>query len=175
MFNKIIFVTGVNGVGKSTVITPLKAILDDRYIIYDFDERGVPDNVTGQWRREETAHWIRQGYENITKGLHTIICGFAKPSEIYDKSIGIVHLDVNEETIKQRLWSRYQTPESIEFLERKAGKTVQKFIDDNAYMSRKMREKAQQYNAVIIDTVGITPQQVAERIAHIISPIDWEV
>jgi thymidylate kinase len=163
---KIFFITGVNGVGKTTVMEPLMALLGEGFEVHDFDERGVPDNVQRQWRLDETEYWISLGKQNAQKGIITVICGFAKPSEIQDSSVGLVLLDANEETIKQRLWNRYQTLESIEIIEKVSGKPVQKFIDDNAYYSAIMREEARQYGVKVIDTSVLAPRDVAKEISQ---------
>ncbi len=51
---KVYFITGVNGVGKSTLIEYLKTFLVGSFEVHDFDERGVPDKVGRQWRIDET-------------------------------------------------------------------------------------------------------------------------
>jgi 2-phosphoglycerate kinase len=163
--NKIIFIIGVNGVGKSAVIEPLKSLLNSSFEIHDFDERGVPDNVQRQWRLYETKYWIELGRENIKKNISTIICGFVKPSEIEgDSSIKLVLLDADGETIEKRLRSRYPTPDSIKKIERTVGKTVQKFIGDNVWFSSKLREEAQRYGLGIVDTSALTPEEVAQEV-----------
>lgn len=163
--NKIIFIIGVNGVGKTAVIKPLKSLLDNRFEIHDFDERGVPNNVQRQWRLDETRYWIELGKENIKKNISTIICGFARPSEIErDQFIELILIDADEETIEKRLWNRYQTPESIENIERTVGKTIQRFVSDNVRFSSKLREEAQQYGLDVVDTSALTPEQVAQEI-----------
>jgi broad-specificity NMP kinase len=161
----IYFITGVNGVGKTAVLEPLKSLLGIGFEIHDFDARGVPDNVGRQWRIDETKHWIELGLKNATKGIKTIICGFARPSEIGDNPVvGFILLDANEETIKNRLQNRYQTPESIETIERVSGKTVQQFIDDNVNFSSILREEAKQHEVPIIQTSHLSPKEVAQEI-----------
>lgn len=118
MHKKIVFITGANGVGKTTVMTPLRKLLGPEFVLHDFDERGVPDNVGKEWRVAETQYWIGLGKENANKGIRTIVCGFVKPSEAQDPEVGFVFLDADKEAISARLWSRYQTLESIEQIER---------------------------------------------------------
>jgi 2-phosphoglycerate kinase len=161
---EIFFITGVNGVGKTSIIKYLKNTLDPHFEVHDFDERGVPNNAGRDWRLEETKHWITLGKENGKQNISTIICGFARPSEISDESVGFILLDANEETIKQRLWSRYQTTESIQIIEKVVNKPVQRFIDDNILFSKVMREEATKYGVKIIDTTQLTPEQVAKNI-----------
>ncbi|MDB5189304.1 MAG: hypothetical protein JWL82_261 [Parcubacteria group bacterium] len=43
---KTYFISGVNGVGKSTLMPHLREILpEEKYSIVDFDSRGVPDDA----------------------------------------------------------------------------------------------------------------------------------
>jgi len=82
----IFFITGASGVGKSSIIEPLRRLLGAGVAVHDFDERGVPDAADQQWRIEETKHWILLGRRNLEKGITTIICGGARPSEVGDAS-----------------------------------------------------------------------------------------
>jgi hypothetical protein len=97
---KIYFVTGVNGVGKTSVIPYLKSMLRDKFEVHDFDERGVPDNVGRQWRIEETDYWIKLGEVNFQKGIITVVCGFARPSEQNNPSVGFILLDADHSSQK---------------------------------------------------------------------------
>lgn len=162
--NKIFFVTGVNGVGKTSVIQPLKSLLPSGFEIHDFDERGVPNGGGREWRLKETEYWIGLGKENILKNISTIICGFAKPSEMKESPVTLMLLDAEGETIRKRLMNRHYSPESIEIIEKVVGKSVQKFIDDNVYYSSIMRKEAQEYGIKIIDTTTLLPEQVAQKI-----------
>ena len=75
--SQIFLITGVNGIGKSTLMSQLKNKLEgDIFNIHDFDERGVPDNANQEWRLSETLHWIKVGKENINNAKATVICGF---------------------------------------------------------------------------------------------------
>ena len=63
--NHIFFVVGVNGVGKTTTLNLLKNQLPmSSFSLYDFDEKGVPDNAGKDWRRSETGYWLSLGIEN---------------------------------------------------------------------------------------------------------------
>ena len=161
---KIYFVTGVNGVGKTTVINHLKSFLGADFEIHDFDERGVPNNVGRQWRIDETKYWIDLGIANYNQGTKTIICGFARPSEQSNPDVGFVLLDADPETIKKRLWNRYQTPESIQTIEKVSGKSIEQFIQDNINFSQTMRDEAKQYGIAILNTNDLKPEQVAEEV-----------
>ena len=128
MSEKIYFVIGANGAGKSTILPDLRTRLPEKFFeLHDFDERGVPDNADKVWRMSETDYWIGLGEENKSKGISTIICGFSKPAEIGARA-RIILLDVDEAALKKRLKGRYQTEASLMELERTTGKTVEKFI-----------------------------------------------
>lgn len=161
---KLYFVTGVNGVGKTSVIEHLKSMLGDSFEVHDFDERGVPNNVGRQWRIDETKYWIDLGIANYDKGRKTVVCGFARPSEQNNPDVGFILLDASEETIKSRLWNRYKTPESIEIIERVSGKKVDQFIQDNINFSGTIREEGKQYGIKIINTDDLNPGKVAQEI-----------
>jgi len=80
--HKIFFVTGVNGVGKSTIIPHLKSILsEDDFVVHDFDARGVPPDTDRKWRISETKYWISEG-KRPSEEKSTVICGFIKPSDL---------------------------------------------------------------------------------------------
>ena len=163
--NKTIFITGVSGVGKTTIIDELKPLLDSSFQIHDFDERGVPDNVDRQWRLDETQHWLELGKQNGENGLTTIICGFSSPKEIGNQeNVKLILLDADELTIRQRLNKRYQVPGSVEGLERTAAKPLEQFIDENINYASVIRSEAQEYGVDIIDTSEKTPDQVAKQI-----------
>jgi len=169
--SRIFLITGVNGIGKSTLISQLKDKLDESFFdIYDFDERGVPDNAGREWRQSETLHWITVGKENPK---NTIICGFMKFPEIeavlsrLDVSADICLLDADEETISRRILGRYPNFESIAELERITGKTPEKFAADNVWVSSKFHQEAKEKDYSIIDTSNLSPEEVGRRIS------DW--
>lgn len=166
MLNKIFFVTGVCGVGKTTIISPLTSLLGVGFHVHDFDEEGVPNNVDRSWRLQKTQHWIDLGLQNLKKNISTIICGFTKPDEVHHDCVVLILLDAEKQTIEKRLWNRYQTPQSVSIIEKITAKPVQKFIDDNVYYSSIMRDIAQKHNLKIIDTTRLSPTQVANEVAE---------
>jgi broad-specificity NMP kinase len=175
METKIFFIIGVNGVGKTTVLAHLKDKLSkDTFELHDFDERGVPDNADKVWRISETKHWVLCGEENRNKNIFTVICGFAKPEEIFAVSEGldshplVILLDANKETIGKRINNRYQTEESLAELARTTGKTVEKFIQDNIYVSSLLRKACEGAYCRVVNTDDRTPQDITEEVVKII-------
>lgn len=171
---KLFIVTGVNGIGKSTVTAELFSKLDPKqYKVHDFDERGVPDNADRSWRQSETAYWLEVAKDNVVANVTTIVCGFMKVADIEqamvqvpDVQTAVCLMDGNPEVIADRLMSRYQTPESLTELERTTGKTPEKFIADNVWVSTKFREAAEENCFNIIDTSNKSPAEVADAIVE---------
>jgi shikimate kinase len=174
--SQIIFIIGVNGVGKSSIIPFLKQKLDfDNFEIHDFDERGVPDNADKNWRLSETKYWVNVGKENLNNRISTVICGFIKPEEVKDVTIEqnitsiAILLDIDEINLTNRILSRYQTSESIAELSRTTGKTPEKFIQDNIWVSKKFREDSQRLGYTIVNSSNLTPEKVCSEIDNLIN------
>lgn len=171
MSKSITFVIGANGVGKSAIVPHLRAALPDGdFEVIDFDQRGVPDGADRVWRASETRHWLETAKRNAANGRSTVVCGFMKPAEIAEAATEIgatpsgILLDVDEANLSARLPSRYPTPESLEVLLRKSGKTLEKFLGDNVYVAKILRRDAEAAGYLIVDTNGLSPKQVAEKI-----------
>jgi broad-specificity NMP kinase len=171
--SNIFLITGVNGIGKSTLISQLVNKLDmTAFDIHDFDERGVPDNVGREWRQSETLHWIKISKENMDNFKGTVVCGFMKFLEIeaalsqLGVSANICLLDADEETVSRRILGRYPDPEGIAELERTTGKTPDKFAADNVWISSKFRQEANEKGYFIIDTSNLPPEEVAQKVTE---------
>lgn len=164
----IFFITGVNGIGKTILISELKKILDmSVFEIHDFDERGVPDNADKTWRQSETLHWVQVGKENLIKDYKTIICGFMKFPELNDalqqeKIDGeICLLDASGQTITDRILKRYENnPDGVSDLNRTVGKTPEKFASDNVWVVSQFRQQAHELGYFIVDTSDLSPDEV---------------
>jgi broad-specificity NMP kinase len=170
--SKLFLITGVNGIGKTTLIKELTAKLDkNTFAIHDFDERGVPDNADKNWRQSETSHWVEVGKNNKKNGIATVVCGFMKFTEIhdslslYDTEAKVCLLDANEAVITGRILGRYTTPESVMELDRTTGKTPEKFAADNVWVSSKFRTEAKEAGYFIVDTSKLSPAEVGEEIS----------
>ncbi|MCX6744457.1 MAG: hypothetical protein NTX82_02955 [Candidatus Parcubacteria bacterium] len=176
--NNIFFLTGVNGVGKSTIIPHLKSLLSgDKFVIYDFDERGVPEDADRGWRISETKHWLSEGNLNSKNGKSTIICGFIKPSDLGDYNLTnnkstevvLILLSAKPEIIRQRLITRYTKNGVFDESKMVIGKTIDEFIKGNVWFSEQILKEFEDNNLPIIDTSGLTPAEVAKESAEIIS------
>ncbi|MEK7142428.1 MAG: hypothetical protein AAB818_02485 [Patescibacteria group bacterium] len=173
--NKIYFISGVNGIGKTTIMPPLEALLsNDKYEIHDFDERGVPENADGVWRISETRHWVNKGIELGNENKSIIVCGFIKPADLQDllldKSLGItlILLDARPEIIRQRLVGRYTKNGYFDESQTVIGKPINVFIDGNIYILKQMKKMFEELDCPIIDTSDITPEEVAKQVAELV-------
>tara|TARA_Y100000034_G_C6645321_1_gene282261 strand:+ start:199 stop:435 length:237 start_codon:yes stop_codon:yes gene_type:complete len=63
---KLYFITGAEGVGKSSIIPILKKKFPE-IDVHDFDEVGVPENPPLQWRYDTTLHWLNVAIKNQKK------------------------------------------------------------------------------------------------------------
>lgn len=115
-----IFITGAEGVGKSSIIQRLKQYF--YYIdIHDFDEVGVPKNPPLSWRLDTTKYWIKKAIENQSKGISTCILGLCFPEEVksfdeFKKLNEVIFclLDIDEKEREKRLIKRNASKEVIE-------------------------------------------------------------
>ncbi len=171
---KIIFITGVCGSGKSSLIPYLKTRLPDKqFDIHDFDERGVPDNANRKWRLDETRYWLNIGETNIKRKVSTIITGFSSPDEIKNmsltKGVKIIFclLDASPNIIRKRLNGRYLTQKSKKELKRASGDTLEQFIKDNTAYTTKLRKLCKDWGYHIINTNNLNPKEVSTEI------VDW--
>jgi len=167
-------ITGVNGVGKSTVMPSLRKLLPEQYVIHDFDERGVPDGADRTWRMNELKQWIEVFVQNAKKGLSTVICGFSKTDD-FDEidvenvlEIRLILLHADPETVRERLENRYTKDGVFDETQKVIGKPVTEFIEGNVWFSNKMFEEFKENNEIIIDTNNITPEEVSGKIADIL-------
>jgi len=175
--NKIYFISGVSGVGKTSTMAHLKNLLShDFYDIRDLDERGVPDGGGLDWLKNETRYWLNVAKQNAVNNKNTIICGFANPELFREVSIPeedmpaqLILLHASGEYLEQRLHDRHATPESIKEIERASGVTVDQFVKNNVEFAPKFRAIFEKYDFPIIDTDNRTPLDVAEIAVKIIT------
>lgn len=173
--DKIYFITGVNGVGKSSIIPYLKSSLsDDKFVVYDFDSRGVPETADRNWRISETRYWVERGIDLAKGNKSIIVCGFVKPADFQDllinKSLGItlIFLDAKPETIRQRLIDRYTKDGYFDKNQMVIGKPIDIFIDGNIYISGQIKKSFEELSCPIIDTSELSPEKVAKEVVEVI-------
>lgn len=172
---KIYFISGVCGVGKTTLIPHLKKVLpNEQYDIRDFDERGVPAGADHAWRKSEVKNWLSIGTTSAQKGLSTIICGFVKKEdfegliEAETPEIKLVLLDADPEIIRKRLIGRYSVDGIFDENKKVCGNPVNEFIENNVTYCKTMREECEKAGYEIIDTSTMQPNEVAEKVIDIV-------
>ncbi len=173
---KIYFISGVCGVGKSSLIPHLKNLLSsDKFDVRDFDERGVPDGADRNWRKSEVKKWLEVGELSAQENISTIICGFVKRSDFEEAStentpeIKTILLDADSETIRKRLMGRYSVNGVFDETKKVIGKPVTEFIESNVYYCDIMRKECIEEGWVVIDTSNSTPEEVANKVSKLIS------
>ena len=173
---KIYFISGVSGVGKTSTMAHLKKMLPpEQYNIRDIDERGVPDGGGLEWLNRETRYWLDVAKENAGMGKSTIICGFANPElfkGVYrlgeDLPAELVLLHASGDVLEERLGRRHATPESIREIERAAGVSLEKFIENTKSFAPTLRTIFEKDNNQIIETDGKSLEDVAREVVGII-------
>ncbi len=173
---KIYFLTGVCGVGKSTLIPHLKSLLPvEKYDVRDFDERGVPDGADHAWRMNEVKRWLEEGTRSAKEGKSTIICGFAKkkdfegPLSANTPEVELILLDADAETIRSRLTGRYTKDGVFDESQKVIGKPVNEFIASNVWYCKIMKEECVADGCKVIDTSLATPLEVARQVVAFLS------
>lgn len=172
----IYFISGVCGVGKTSTLKHLKELLSaEEYDLRDFDERGVPDGGGSEWQIKETLFWLETGAENAKNGKSTIVSGGAGPDRfknIYKKDehlpAQLILLDASRETIRRRLIGRYPTRESIDEMRRMTRVSLDKFVEDMVSFAPTLRKIFEISDYPIIDTDGLSSEEVAKEIIKII-------
>lgn len=166
--NKIYFISGVCGSGKTTQIPHLKKLLQTgKYDIRDFDEFGVPAGGGREWLISETRKWLGIGTENARKGISTIICGFARPMDIDNlkeegmPEIEVILLDADSKVIRSRLIERYSKNGVFDEHQTVVGMPVNDFIESNVNYVNTMRAECMNARCPIVDTTLLGPEAVA--------------
>ena len=169
-------ISGVCGVGKTSVMPGLSTRLDPhRYVIHDFDERGVPDGADKAWRIAELRQWLEIARDNAQKGLSTVICGFTKSSDLEAlqvqnaPEVKLVLLHAEPEIVRKRLEGRYSKHGVFDATQTVIGKPVTEFIEGNVWYASHMLAEFQEHDGTVIDTSELTPDEVAEQIVKVIS------
>ena len=175
--NKIYFISGVSGVGKTSTLKELKKILPrDTYDTRDFDERGVPDGGGPVWHDNETRYWLDVAAVNASNGKNTIISGFINPEQFKnihnpDKDIHaqIILLDAPRNILEKRLRGRHATPESKREIERAARISLNEFVEQCASFAPNLRLIFERNKYPIIDTADKTAETIAREVVKIIN------
>lgn len=173
--SKMFFISGVNGVGKTSIMPYLKEFLpSDEFEIHDFDERGVPENAGGSWRISETKYWVEEGVKLLSQNKSIVICGFVKPADFEgmldneELGISLILLDAQPEIIRQRLINRYSVDGHFDESQTVIGKPINVFIDGNLYILSQMKTVFEKLGCPIVDATDATPEEVAKQVVSLI-------
>jgi thymidylate kinase len=119
MKQSTIFITGAEGVGKSSILEKIKLELPETEV-HDFDEVGVPKNPPLKWRLDTTLHWLKFAMNKQSKKINVCIIGLSFPKEIKSfgefkklKNVYFLLLDINEKEREKRLVKRGASREVI--------------------------------------------------------------
>lgn len=175
--NKIYFISGVSGVGKTSTLEQLRKMLSQNtFDVRDFDERGVPDGGGPKWHDSETRYWLDVAASNAVNGKSTVISGFTDPeqfSKIHqpnrDISAQIILLDVSADVLRKRLYGRHRTTESKQEIERAAGVSLDEFVEQCTSFAPKLRSIFEQNNLPIVSTDNKSPEVIAHEVMDIIA------
>lgn len=171
---KTYFVSGVSGVGKTSVMEILKKDLSEQYVVKDFDERGVPAGGGRPWRLSETQYWILEGKSVALENKTLIVCGLANPEEIAlmpeaeEIEVKIILLDAPGEIIQERLLRRNSNAKVKAGLERTVG-SVDAFIKGSSDFAPVLKEICLKAGVSVIDTSEITPAEVAKKVEKLLT------
>jgi dephospho-CoA kinase len=107
----IYFIIGASGSGKTAALKGLQTTLNN-YIIYDFDDIGVPENADKKWRQQSTEEWFKRLTAD-TVSINSCLLGQMVPGEILAspsvnkiKNINIILLECQDLIRIERLKNR---------------------------------------------------------------------
>jgi predicted ATPase len=170
------FITGANGAGKSTLVPLLKKLLSDEYAIHDFDQRGVPNNVTTAGRQQTTRYWLAVAKKHAIRNRRTVICGLVMPSEVYAaipstlrQIVRIALLDYSARQLSIRIRRRYRTPAQIRHLKAVTGLSVDECVVANIRHAQRLRREGKRYHVPRFITTKSLPTSTAQKVARWIS------
>ena len=108
--NKLYFIGGASGSGKTAIMPELQKILGSEIKVYDFDDIGVPEGADKKWRQESTEKWLQQLLADGKDAclLGQIVLGeiMACPSAKQIDKVNFCFLDISDFERIQRLKKR---------------------------------------------------------------------
>lgn len=122
--NKLIFIIGASGAGKTTAVNALEKVYLPNYQILYFDSIGVPSlaemnakyNGPEEWQRIKTAEWVKMIKKTYLPNKHVILDGQTRPKFIEDACVEneisayeVILFDCSDEERTKRLIDRGQS------------------------------------------------------------------
>jgi broad-specificity NMP kinase len=151
----VFFITGTSGSGKSTLVALLKSRLPQSdFVVYDFDENGVPDNADAIWRQKTTDAWLVKAHANSKQQKTTIICGVSVPSEV---------LHSPEKADLKIYFGFIKIPDALIIQRLKERKWPEQLIEDNVNWAHYLEaEVKRQSNHKIVENASVGPEKMAD-------------
>lgn len=163
-------ITGVCGVGKSTVIPFLQEKLGSKYEVKEFDERGLPAIVTKKWKETEVKKWFEYAEKLLQQNKVLVLCGvirYANLKPFLDAGFNnfspkVILLHAQDSIIRKRLENRYQHTKHVN------GKETEIFIDEILYTQKQMKNEYSNIFLKSIDVSLLTPKEVSTKMYHLV-------
>ena len=136
IYPNIVFISGLGGTGKSTLVAYFKKYPMPHWKQYDFDKGKykAPRDLSKHhaWREKQTDYWLNVACTNSKKNINTIVFGMClypkqilkrKPEKMNSKNVHFAYLYCSPTIRRKRLvnrgnpdhWRGYRFPWHIEF------------------------------------------------------------
>jgi len=117
--SNLVFISGLSGTGKSTIVEHFNKHPMNGWLFYDYDKGkySVPDDESEHldWRKKQSEYWLQLAKENAKNNTNTCVLGFALyPKNTYElpsakffgNNIHFALIDCSDEERKKRLFGR---------------------------------------------------------------------
>ena len=126
---RIVALTGVSGVGKSTMLRRLgqrPEFADD--LFFDLDQSGIESDAGGAWRAQRAATFLDR--IRAHPGLRAVLAGSFVPGDFGTAQhlLEFCLLSADQPVLRDRLRSRYESSERASELRRITGLSPEAFI-----------------------------------------------
>lgn len=166
--NKLFFIIGASGAGKTTSVKALETRKLPQYKFLYFDSIGVPSFEEMQtkfggpeeWQKIKTTEWVKKIKEEFLSHTHVVFDGQTRPSFIEEACVKneihfyeVILIDCSDEERKKRLIERGQI----------------ELADQNMMnWAQYLREESKQRNYRILDNTQLTPAETLRKLLELI-------